>query len=265
MDTPVSMEQAERKLAEILDSQPDQIKTTQPPDTSVIFPGGFIAFGSRDVIKNAEVRELTGVDEEAIAKAPTPAKQILSVLRRGVVSIGDHTDITTDLLDQLLIGDRDTLLIAIRSVTFGQTLEAVTVCYGCNTRETYTVDLIADVPNKPLDDPIADRVWTVKCKVGEVKLTLPTGAAGRQILENSDKTFAEMNTILLAECIRSVNGVSSMGATTALSLGMGDRSKLIEEILSHNPGPKLGEVSKTCDTCEAPISIPLGITDLFPF
>jgi hypothetical protein len=82
-------------------------------------------------------------------------------------------------------------------------------------------------------------------------------------MDNIDKTAAEVNTILLSGCITSINGAPSVGARTALSLGMADRNKIIDEILNRNPGPRLGEVKKTCQACGEDIPLPLSLTDLF--
>ena len=111
--------------------------------------------------------------------------------------------------------------------------------------------------------PIADRSWQVKIKDKYVALSLPTGITQKKLVENIDKTSAEINTLLLSGCVMSVDGQPSMGASTVLSLGMADRSKLIEEIITRNPGPRLGEVSKTCKACGEVIALPLSLVDLF--
>jgi hypothetical protein len=78
-----------------------------------------------------------------------------------------------------------------------------------------------------------------------------------------DKSIAEMNTVLLAGCILSVNGSPSSGASTALALGMADRTKVLDAITDRNPGPRLGEVKKACQACNEDIELPLSLTDLF--
>jgi hypothetical protein len=82
-------------------------------------------------------------------------------------------------------------------------------------------------------------------------------------MDNLDKTSSEVNTMLLAGCILSVNGAPSIGASTALSLGMADRNKLIDNIIERNPGPRLGEVKKVCKACGEDIHLPLSLLDLF--
>jgi len=237
-----------------------EIKTKAPSGPEVTLPGGFIDGG--EVVKTVEVRELNGVDEEAIAKASTTGKALNVLLQRGLVKIGSR-EVKRDDFDNLLSGDRDAILIGIRRITFGETLDFSINCLSCNETQPVSIDLGEDIPMKTLDDPIADRTWSVETKQGYVTVSLPTGITQKKLLENSDKTSAEINTLLLAGCVMSVNGQPSMGVSTVLNLGMADRSKIIEQILDKNPGPRLSEVSKVCKACGETIPLPLSLVDLF--
>lgn len=237
-----------------------EVETKAPLGPEVKLPGGFIEKG--EVIKTAEVRELTGIDEEAIAKASTTGKALNVLLQRGLVKIGSR-DATLADLDNLLSGDRDAILIGVRRVTFGDTLDLSVICGNCAETQDVSVHLEDDVPTQTLNDPIIDRTWRVETKKGYVTVTLPTGITQKKLLENSDKTSAEINTLLLSGCVLSVNDQPSMGASTVLNLSMADRSKIIEEILERNPGPRLGEVKKTCRACGENIALPLSLVDLF--
>jgi len=243
------------------DSQ-SEIKTVAPSNSTVVLPGGFIAKDG-SLIKYAEVRELNGMDEEAVSKSGTPGKALAAMLQRGVTSIGANPVDKADL-DQLLSGDRDALLIGIRRVTFGDTVEFEIMCSNCRTELEVSVHLIDDVPMKNLDDPINDRTFTYMSKKhGAVVIGLPTGAVQKKLIENSDKTGSELNTILLSGCVKSINGEPSIGATTALTLGMADREGIIKEIFNRTPGPRLGDVTTTCEACGEEISTPLSLADLF--
>lgn len=243
------------------DSAPE-IKTVAPSNSSVILPGGFIAQDG-SLIKYAEVRELNGMDEEAVSKSGTPGKALAAMLQRGVISIGANPVDKADL-DQLLSGDRDALLIGIRRVTFGDTIEFEMSCPHCGTELELSVDLNKDIPIKTLEDPINDRTFTYMSKKhGAIVASLPTGLVQKKLIENSDKTSSELNTILLAGCVKSVNGEPSIGATTALTLGMADRENIIKEIFDRTPGPRLGEVTTTCEACGEELSTPLSLADLF--
>ena len=249
------------KFAQQAMEEPAQvIETKAPLGPEVRLPGGFIENG--EVIKTAEVRELTGIDEEAIAKASTTGKALNVLLQRGLVKIGSR-DATIEDLDKLLSGDRDAILIGVRRITFGDTLDLSIVCGNCAESQDVSIDLEVDVPTKTLNDPAADRTWRVETKKGYVTVTLPTGLTQKKLLENAEKTSAEINTLLLSGCVLSVNDVPSMGASTVLNLSMSDRTKNIESNLDRNPGPRLGEVKKTCKACGEAIALPLSLVDLF--
>jgi hypothetical protein len=238
------------------------VTTTAPSSTEVTLPGGFIT-AEGALVKYAEVRELNGADEEVIAKAGNTGKALVAMLQRGLVSIGMEKA-TKDDLDNLLSGDRDAILVAIRRVTFGDTIDYGFNCPSCNTELAVSVDLNEDVPSVDLEDPIEDRRFTYTSKKhGEILVSLPTGLTQKKLLENMDKTRPEMNTIVLASCVMSIGGSPSSGASSVLKLGMLDRENLIEEIIKRNPGPRLSEVKTTCEACGEVIPMPLSLADLF--
>ena len=242
--------------------EPEAVVTTRAPSESeVSLPGGFINQAG-DLVKTAEVKELNGLDEEAIAKAGTTGKALSVLLQRGLIKLGSEPVSASDL-DTLLSGDRDAILIGVRKVTFGETINVPVSCQHCSNEDVAEVNLTDDVPVNTLKDPVEDRVWTVKTKKGEVTVALPNGIVQKKLMENFDKTSAEINTLLLSGCIVSVDGAPSVGASTALSLSMADRSKIIEDIITKTPGPRLGEVKKACKACGENMNIPLSLVDLF--
>ena len=241
--------------------EPEKVITSRAPsDTTVDLPGGYISQDGT-VVKTAEVRELNGSDEEAISKAGSKAKALGVLLQRGLVKVGTE-DATKETLDSLLSGDRDAILIGIRKVTFGDELKAMVHCYSCNEDQETVVTLSEDVPVRNLDD-LKGRSWVVETKRGPVAVGLPNGLVQKKLMDNADKTSAEINTLLLSGCVMSVNGSPSMGAHTVLSLGMTDRANIVDEIIENNPGPRLGEVKKACKACGENMNLPLSLLDLF--
>jgi hypothetical protein len=241
--------------------EPEKVITSRAPsDTTVDLPGGYISQDGT-VVKTAEVRELNGSDEEAISKAGSKAKALGVLLQRGLVKVGTE-DATKEMLDSLLSGDRDAILIGIRKVTFGDELKAMVHCYSCNEDQETVVTLSEDVPVRSLDD-LKGRSWVIDTKRGPVAIGLPNGLVQKKLMDNADKTAAEINTLLLSGCVISVNGSPSMGAHTVLSLGMTDRASIVDEIIENNPGPRLGEVKKACKACGEDMSLPLSLLDLF--
>ena len=242
----------------IMEEPAPQVVTRAPSESEVKLPGGFI--NSRgEIITTAEVRELTGADEEAIAKAGNTGKALNILLERGLVSLGGEKATKSDL-DALLSGDRDAILLGIRRVTFGPTLKVPVGCQHCSNEYVEEVHLLDDVPMKELNE---ERIWDIETKQGIVTVALPNGIVQKRLMENLDKTVAEINTLVLAGCIVSVNGRPSVGAGTALALSMNDRNKILDEIIARTPGPRLGEVTKACKACGESMELPLSLVDLF--
>ena len=237
-----------------------EITTTAPSSTEVILPGGVIVDGM--LVKDAQVRELNGSDEEALAKSSTAGKALETALVRGLVSVGDEP-VTKTQLDTMLAGDRESILIGIRIATFGSEVTFKAVCGECSKDQELVFDLEIDLTTAMLEDPINDRVFSVKGKAGEIVVGLPNGITTKRLLEIENQPYPELVTALLSGCIISVNGEPSLGKSTALSLGISDRELLVKEFYSRNPGPRLGEVTKACGACGKNINLLLSLSDLF--
>lgn len=234
-------------------------KITLPPDTSVELAGGLYD-PFEGLITTAEVRELNGIDEEAISKINDTGKALLNILERATVKIGEEKA-TKELLDAMFAGDRELLLLAIRKVTFGT---EVTVgpgkCPTCDADQTFVIDLDKDVKIKKLE---GDREFTVKCKVGSVVVTLPKGGTQRAIVDSVNKTMAELDTVLLKSTILAINGEEIIDPEVVRNLGMKDRRTILEEITNRNPGPQLSQIKKECTSCGSEVPLPLTLADLF--
>jgi len=163
----------------------------------------------------------------------------------------------------LLAGDRDAILLGIRRVTFGDDMEVGFRCRTCGEEQRAVLFLTKDVPVVSLEDRVQEGTFEIETKKGTAVVALPNGITQRKLMENIDKTTAEINTLLLSGCIVSLNGSPSSGASTALSLGMADRTKIVDEIIKRNPGPRLGEVKKACQACGEDVLLPLSLLDLF--
>lgn len=239
----------------------NSVTTELPTSNEVTLPGGFIT-AERAVVKTAQIRELNGEDEEALAAISSPARALNTVLSRGLVKLGD-TAVTASDLDNLLVGDREAILLGIRIATFGETLSFEWACSACSKEQQIELNLKDDITTVELADPVNDRVFSVKAKAGDVVLSLPNGVTAKRVVDLEDASIAETVTAILAGCVVSVNGEPSMGVRTARTLGMADRELLIGEIYDRSPGPRLGEVAKACKACGENIPLPLSLASLF--
>jgi hypothetical protein len=246
---------------EVMGSIPEVVIPSLP-ETEVKLPAGFIDPFEGTVTRTAEVRELTGSDEEAIVKISDPGKALLAILERGTVSVGGQPA-TKAILGVLLAGDREALLLAIRKATFGAEVELSTVCDKCPELQVFKVDLDTDVETKELDDPINDRRFTVDLKAGLAKVNLPSGDVQTKIINATDKNSAELDTLLLTSCVVEIGDQPVLDASRIRSLGITDRRTLLEEIAKRNPGPQLSEIKKACKNCGQEVSLPLTLAELF--
>jgi hypothetical protein len=236
---------------------------TPPSDTTVNLPGGLV-LPTGEVLRTAEVRELTGRDEEAISKAPSVGKAIMTLVDRGTVKIGNLPADET-ILYNLLLGDRDALLLGIYKATFGSTADIPAYCTGCNDYKTASVDIDTDIKTQLLVDPANEAIFTVEGKKGDIVVKLPTGKVQKELLENSDKSSAELSTIILEKCVISINGAPVVSKGQVQNLSIVDRRKVLEEIDDRAPGPKLQDLTVDCPDCGGKVGVPISFGTLFRF
>jgi hypothetical protein len=234
-----------------------------PMDTVVNLPGGYLTTAG-EVITQVEVRELNGNDEEAIARAANVGRAILTVLQRGTVKVGDQK-VDDNLLDNLLSGDRDAIILGIIKTTFGRIAELKAYCSGCDEVKDVAIDLDEDIKTTVLADPINDRVFTVKGKKNVYTVQLPTGSTQKELLLNQEKTSAELNTILLEGTILKINESPVLSKIQVQQLGMVDRKLISTEITKRVVGPKFDDVVVTCPDCEGEVLVPVNFGTLFRF
>jgi hypothetical protein len=251
----------DKVLSATVQTETPEISITSPSDTLVNLPAGFIT-PDGEVTRVAEVRELNGKDEEVLGKSAGGAKSYSVVLSRAVVSIGGIP--TTDaMLDSLLLGDRDALMLGIYKATFGSTVELYGLCTDCGNFNTVEMNIDRDVVTKILVDPIADRRFTVQGRAKEFLVALPTGAVQKDLAAANDKTSGERNTILLQNTVLEIDGRPVMGKAQIQALGVMDRNTIASEIGKRLPGPQFEDIKLPCPDCEGTVVVPFNLGTLF--
>lgn len=238
-------------------------KIQPPTDVLVSLPGGYIS-PDGEVYRTAEVRELNGRDEEAIVKATSVPKAMLTILNRGTVKIGD-VQATESVLDNILAADRDTIMLGIYRATFGDTAELGGACRGCNDVKLVEVDIPTDIKVKVLADPLEDRVFTVSGRKAEYTVRLPEGKAQRELGSAQEKNSSELDTILLEYCVTHINGNMVLGKAQIQAIGISDRREILKEILERNPGPEFEDITTACPDCGGEVVVPISLGTLFRF
>jgi hypothetical protein len=245
---------------------PDGIPVEAPPDLSVELPGGYID-GTGRLLKKAEVRELNGEDEEALARGGNSSSFIRyfnTILSRAVVGI---EDIEPDhaVLQGLLMGDRMMLLLAIRRVTYGDDVEMSLTCPKCNAEFDVAIELDKDVEIREMEDPMKRTHEVPLRKEHVATVRFINGADQEAALGDGKRTVAEQNTILLSRCITHLDGKPVIGDDLILRMGLQDRKTVLQFLTDSQPGPLLEEVSVPCSVCGEVSPLPLSIEDLFRY
>lgn len=236
-------------------------KITSPTDVIVDLPGGIVIGG--EVIKTALVRELNGKDEEAIIRADSTPRMFGVIVNRGTVTLGDQ-EAKEDLLDRLLVGDRDAILLGIYRATFGDTAELGGWCEGCREFKSVEINVLTDIQTKILPDP-NETSFIVKGKDKEFLVALPTGVTQKKLLANPDANAAESMTTLLEQTVLQINGSPVFSKTQIQALGVLDRRAIGDAISDRNPGPQFDDIKVTCPDCESEVVVPISLGALFRF
>ena len=210
----------------------------------------------------ATVRELNGVDEEALSafdvqKNVTYSEYMTHLLKRSVVSIGDlEIDVKTEIIDSLIVGDRDALFLGVLKATYGRYRTFQVTCRECGGDNDITMDLDKDFTSEPVKVDL-HKLIDVKLKNNTVvQLQYPTGGDS-QTAGKRGKTTAEQNTIILSRCAILEGKTTAEKEAWARGLSLADRNKLVKALFSAQPGPRMEEVETQCSHCNAKIVLAL--------
>lgn len=216
--------------------------------------------------RDATVRELNGYDEEALAAvsaAGTPFKIFETLLMRGVVSVGGEP-MSRKLAGELLIGDRELLILGIRRATFGSDVEFERLpCPHCEELVDLTVHLDT-VPTVRLEDP--ERIeYEVPLRGGATAVVrLPDGRDQEAVFAIKNNT-ARQDSEILGRCVLRL--VKADGSETRKpnpqSMSVADRRAVSDFLVRTQPGPRLLDFSFTHDTCGEEVPLPLSLATLF--
>ncbi|MFE2539052.1 T4 family baseplate hub assembly chaperone [Actinacidiphila glaucinigra] len=246
------------------DREGEQPRIDAPGDNQVTLERGINRDGTW--YRDAEVRELTGSDEEAIAAAgvgSSPYRVFETVLMRGVVAIGGEP-MTRKVAGELLIGDRELLIMAIRRASFGENLEFERLpCPHCEELVDLTVPLSA-IPFTHLDDPerVEFEVFLRKGATGVVRL--PNGADQEAVFGIKGNP-ARQDSEILGRCVLRVvlaDG-TEIRRPPAQTLSMADRQTLLRHLADLQPGPRYGDMSFAHDACGEEVPLPISLATLF--
>jgi hypothetical protein len=249
-------------------------KAEFPPDDLVTLPAGYVHEG--ELLRRVTVRELTGEDEEALARAiqsPNIYHFLDVLVNCGVERIGTlDRETSLAILPDLLVGDRDEIILGIRRVTYGDTVEVFNwQCYECGRRiDKIEFSLSEDVDRVTMKDPANEAHFTVKLRGGgSAVVNLATARVLTATYEMDDLTTPQRNDVMLSKTVETwtdrngqihlIPGFPSM----VRQMSTTTRQTILRELSKRQPGPRYNEIKFKHEECGAEVTLALGIADLF--
>jgi len=221
-------------------------------ENTVVLPGGLV-LEDGCCLREAELQPLTGYEEEWLAQhRATPSAVVVTRLLSACVVRLDDTVPTRDLVQQLLVGDRDYLILQLRRMMLGDQFQAVFPCPGCDAKMdiSFTAD---DIPVESRPQTVA--LYTLHLPVQEqaertVRFRLPTGGDQEAVVRMDSKLAAEA---LLNRCIVDDGGVQ---------LAPEERRAVVDAMERLAPQVDV-ELDLTCPECRHTFLAPFDITAFF--
>lgn len=269
--TEISREEALANPQAVNDLIAQVIGTSQVP-VMPDAPGDLVTLSTG---AHATVKELTGADEEALSKAMASNNTFHfmdTLLTRGVLTV-DGAPATPEVLGNLLLGDRDELLIQIRVATYGDefVLEGWQ-CPNCGSESDLSFSLAHSIDRVPLELSsleYGEPCFEIELRRGAKALVrYPTGF-DQKACANVNWTPTERNSEMLRRCVKmitradgsSIHVQAFPGAIAEMNIP--DRRKIIEAINEKQPGPRYNVISFIHNECQKEVKLALSMLDLF--
>lgn len=217
-----------------------------------------------------ELAALNGRDEEHLAAAvgKQPSTLVTEVLSRRVRRIGDINPVSPEVARQLLVADRNYLLLRLRQATFGDRVRANLFCPWPDCCEHVSVDFsIADLPVERAQHhaPLHTMTLTACENDGppiDVTFRLPNGADQEEVSALLASNEAAALTVLLSRCITRIGPHESPDEARIAALPAMARSEI--ELRMEELAPKVSQsMDITCAECGRPFTAPIDIQRFF--
>jgi hypothetical protein len=217
----------------------------------VHLPGGLV-LDDGEVVDCAELRPLTGREEEWLARNPdVPSALAVTKLLSGCLLRLGNAAPPDDVARRLLVGDRDFLMLQLRAITLGDEFQPIVHCAECNQK--------MDISFKTNDVPVERRPQTATLhtlvlsgrgrRKRTVRFRLPTGADQEAVLALEPEDA--VNT-LLDRCL----------IDKPRSLGAHERTAIIDAMGAFAPKVEL-ELDLQCLECKYAFVTPFDTTAFF--
>lgn len=240
-------------------SQTEESVVTGNP---VKLPCGLFRDGK--TVKDATVTAMTGLTRKSIAAEnvrTNPAKITDVILLQCLKKVGETGIINNKLINELLLGDRDFLMLEVRRASLGSTITANVECGECNKKIEVKFDLneikvkhLEEGKYEVLDGFRGFRIVSSQPKINAF-FRFPNGADQAVILPFLQKNPIDANYRLFSLCLMEWNGEKKKVESSFFErLGVAELDLIDEAFTENQPGPDLTQ-SVSCPVCTADIEM----------
>lgn len=226
----------------------------------------------------AILRKMTGREEALIADRKlrqNGGKLVTELLANCLLALGDARPVPREVVTGLSSPDRNYLLLELRKITFGETLETVYECASCG-ESTRAVQDLNDLPVRRVNgdgpkDVVVELEDGYEDRDGEVYTTmvfrLPTGTDEERIAGTIRSNPSEGMSALLTRCLVAVGDMpeprrEALGSKLMTDLTMGDRARIDRAFRSGMPGVDLMREVE-CGACGRTMERTLDLSSFF--
>lgn len=229
-----------------------------------VLPGGYWDAGG-DLHRQFELGALTGREEELLVRTGQreSASLVTAVLSRCVRRLGRHDPVTEDMARQLLVADRQYLLLMLRRATFGDHVRASLFCPWPDCGERVSIDFsIAQVPVEEAADRGPIYAMTLSEDARVVDFRLPNGDDQEQVTPWLAHNEAEALDRLLGRCIQRIGSDEPPGEDRVRALSPRARAEIEGEM--RRVAPRVEQaMDATCAECGRGFLAPFDLQRFF--
>lgn len=249
--------------------------TNQVMDTLTVFlPGGYVD-DNGVVHREVELTPLTGREEELLAahQRRETASLVTIVLQRCIRRIGTVPSVTEAVIRNLLVADRQYLLLKLRQLTLGDFVRATICCpwAGCGKKVMVSFT-IQDIPvtESVHKGPIYRMELSPEARFvveqgeiyREIAFRLPNGGDQELISPLLAQNEAEALTRLLQRCLHSIGPLQHPSPDMVDRLSPLARMEIEQQMEAVAPRVELTMESK-CPECGRDYAVPFDIHHFF--
>ena len=237
-------------------------------------PGGYV---DKEGVVHQEVElvPLSGREEELLAgnHRQESASLVTIVLGRCLQRLGSISHISNDITRNLLVADRQYLLLKLREVTFGDHVQATLTCPWGDCSKRVDIDFsMKDIPIKKSKEKGSTHKMELSHEAAfigsnnkeyiKIIFRLPNGADQEAISPILSENEARALSMLLARCIQSIGPLKNPGNKHISRLSPLARKEIESQMVKVAPHVELN-MRANCPECSREFIIPFDLHSFF--